>query len=37
MIQSTRHQGSQEVCSFEFVVHKNMQIMMFIGDVITYQ
>ena len=25
MIQSTRHQGSQEVYSFEFAVHKNMQ------------
>ena len=25
MIKSTRHQGSQEVYSFEFAVHKNMQ------------
>ena len=25
MVQSIRHQGSQEVCSFEFAVHKNMQ------------
>ena len=25
MIQSTRHQGSQEVYSFEFAVHENMQ------------
>ena len=25
MIKSTRHQGSQEVYSFKFVVHENMQ------------
>ena len=25
MIQSMRHQGSQQVYSFEFAVHKNMQ------------